>query len=135
MKKKIFCLLFAVIVTFAAMPVLADGYDDASFSASIFTSSFETARYIEKESGTFWLSPVYIHIGSISSAGEKKAKITPIWRNHINTPVGQYVIATSAGNYLSTLIHTSYNQMSLFLENQNGGTNILISGTWIGYFE
>ncbi len=131
MKKKIICGILAVVVLLVAVPTFADGTANESFSATQLHNQFYTSRHITRPDNTTWDSQLMLVISTLNSSGTKSVKIRPV--NKDKVVMGDEFIFTSVGNHY-LYVNNNYKNIRLLVKNNNGGTNIVISGTWVGSY-
>ena len=131
MKKSIFCIALAVMLLLVAVPAYADGVANETFSAKKCENKFYTTRSITRPDNTSWDSQLMLVISKLESTGSKNVIITPV--NKYKVVMGDDDTFTSTGNYYLK-ITSNYKNIRLLVENNNGGINIVIKGSWVGSY-
>ena len=131
MRKKIICMIISLLFLLGSFTTFADTVN-ASFSATQCVSGFYTSSSIAKSSSYTWDLPLLVNVSSICSSGTTSVKIRPVNQNKV--VMGDFYTWNEAGVKNIPLTNTTYNHIRLYVKNNNGGTNIQISGLWIGSY-
>lgn len=118
----LFVLVFAMIMAIASTAFAA------TWDSSILTGSFYTSDSLTKTTSQTWGSSTSISVSRLRSNGETKIKVTPVNANQQVS--GATILFSSTGTKSSTMTNTNWNTIKLYIQNNNGGTNIESSGSW-----
>lgn len=123
MKKIISMVIVVVMVMAFASTAFA-----ATWNSTSLTGSFYTSNSLSKQTSQRWGSSTSISASRLVSAGSTKIKATPVNAN--NQTSGATVSFSSTGTKSSSMTNTTWNTIKLYIQNDNGGTNIESSGSW-----
>ena len=123
MKKTITLVLALIMMLAVASTALAATWDSSSL-----TGSFYTTGSITKSSSSTWGATTTISVSRLKSTGATKIKVTPVNANQQVS--GGTLYFSSTGTKYSSMTNTNWNTIKLYIQNNNGGTNIESSGSW-----
>lgn len=123
MKKIISMVIVVVMVMAFATTAFA-----ATWNSTSLTGSFYTSDSLSKQTSQRWGSSTSISASRLVSAGSTKIKATPVNANKQTS--GATVSFSSTGTKSSSMTNTTWNTIKLYIQNDNGGTNIESSGSW-----
>ena len=123
MKKTITLVLALIMMLTVASTALAATWDSSSL-----TGSFYTTESITKSSSSTWGATTTISVSRLKSTGATKIKVTPVNANQQVS--GSTLYFSSTGTKYSSMTNINWNTIKLYIQNNNGGTNIESSGSW-----
>lgn len=120
--------ILSFVLAFAMIMAVTSTAFAATWDSSSLTGSFYTTGSITKSSSGTWGATTTISVSRLKSTGATKIKVTPVNANqHVS---GGTLYFRSTGTKYSSMTNTNWNTIKLYIQNNNGGTNIESSGSW-----
>lgn len=120
--------ILSFILTFAMIMAVTSTAFAATWDSTTLTNGFYTSDSLTKTTSQTWGSSTSISVSRLKSNGATKIKVTPVNANQQVS--GATISFSSTGTKLSTMTNTNWNTIKLYIQNNNGGTNIESSGSW-----
>lgn len=120
--------ILSFVLAFAMITAVTSTAFAATWDSSSLTGSFYTTGSITKSSSSTWGATTTISVSRLKSTGATKIKVTPVNANQQVS--GGTLYFSSTGTKYSSMTNTNWNTIKLYIQNNNGGTNIESSGSW-----